>query len=79
MTKQATPYFLSNRIFVVNPDLFFVIPDLIRDPFRAADVCKGHRCTLDPGSSPGMTRRIVRQGCEKQGLYCLVNLIEQVQ
>ncbi len=34
-----------------------VIPDLIRDPWRSAGVCKGLRCTMDPGSSPGMTKQ----------------------
>ena len=41
----------------VMPDaLSFVIPDLIRDPLRTIDICRGERCTLDPGSSPGMTK-----------------------
>ena len=36
--------------------VLFVIPALSRDPVHAAGLCKGLWCTLDPGSSPGMTK-----------------------
>ena len=34
----------------------FVIPALCRDPSHAAGICKGQRCALDLGASPGMTK-----------------------
>jgi len=43
--------------FFCYPGLFFVIPALSRDPERTAGLCKGRWLTLDPGSSPGMTKK----------------------
>jgi hypothetical protein len=41
---------LPDFLLFVIPDIGdFVIPALSRDPERTADLCKGQRCTVDPG------------------------------
>jgi hypothetical protein len=47
--------FVIPALSFVIPALSFVIPALSRDPEHATGVCKGQRCAVDPGSSPGMT------------------------
>jgi hypothetical protein len=58
MTTSNDPVLLVviPAVSFVIPSVNFVIPDLIRDPVHLTDDGKGHRCSLDPGSSPGMTK-----------------------
>ena len=49
-------HFVIPASHLVIPASHFVIPALSRDPSHAAVLCKGQRCPLDPGSSPGMTK-----------------------
>ena len=59
---MSIPYLICN---VIPYPICIVIPDLIRDPVHPADVCKGLWCTLDPGSSPGVTNWLWGDGVVK--------------
>jgi hypothetical protein len=43
-----------------------VIPDLIRDPWCTPGICKGPHRPVDPGSSPGMTKRVFARDDKKR-------------
>jgi hypothetical protein len=51
-------FFVILTFHFVVPAFHFVIPALSRDPVHPEGVCKGLWCTLDPGSSPGMTENL---------------------
>ncbi len=59
--KKSQPLKMSSRT-TSQP----VIPDLIRDPWCTTGICKGPHRPVDPGSSPGMTKRVFARDDKKR-------------